>query len=76
MIKLKWFDVNLWIQKGNWINSKQHYVQLGYSLAKEWINEDILNIESWLSMALKTHLNWWIDDLEIIYILNISELTN
>ena len=35
----------------------------------------ILNIDSWSSMALTTHLNWWIGDLEIIYILNISELT-
>ena len=41
-----------------------------YSLAKRWINEGIsegiLNIDSWSLMALATHLNWWISDLEYI----------
>ena len=40
-----------------------------YSLAKRWINEGIsegiLNIDSWSLMALATHLNEWISDLEL-----------
>ena len=54
------------MQEENWIRLKQFYVQLEYSLSKGWI-KGISNMGSWSSIALVTHLNWWIGDLEIIY---------
>ena len=52
MMKLEWFDMNLWMQKG-----RLDKIEITLCKIKEWINEGILNVNSWSLIVLETHLN-------------------